>query len=779
MQKFRHLPGWLAKERSTGAGGLRLSWGRLRGRSQALGPNHAAIITALGLVFIGLLSWVNLKAARGLNFEFIYLLGCCLVGWIAGARSAIVCTVLSAICLYLVESLRGSQAGMGWLFAWNSLVRLLAFTAIAWLAGEGGRLTRELEGTVKQRTKRLQSEVEEHKATAKLLQEALDLFKQVADNIADVFWVTDPGKSRVEYVSPAFEGLWGETREALYSSPAIWLHGIHPEDRERVTQATFAKQLAGAYDEEYRVVRPDGSLRWVHDRAFPVKNETGVVYRIVGMAADITERKRNEHLLQAQRNMAVALSSTSDLKFALDRLLEVGVQLEGIDCGGVYLADVETGELHLEAHRGLPDSFLNRVSHYPADAIEVRLVRGGEIFYAGEDQIPRSLEVLWGSHGLRALAVAPVQHQGALVGLLILASWRQGEIPPRTRVGIELTASQVSGAIARIRAEQASHRSEAQLRTTVNSAPIALLAADAQGTITVQDGQALTAMGIKPGEHLRRSATEVYHDFPLMQENIRRALAGEEFSSVLEFAATVFECRYTPVRDPDRKPAGFVAVATDVTERFRLQREILEISDREQARIGQDVHDGLCQQLIGVAFNANSLEQALASQQRPEAATARKICTLLDEAITESRRVCRGLYPIRLRTQGLVPALEELAATTSERYQVQCRCDAETQLLHCDVATATHLYRIAQEALNNALKHSGGHNITIRVRESGDGIELHVMDDGKGVNATPGRGTGMGLHIMDYRARLIGGSFQFRSRPDGTTVSCRVPQIIR
>ena len=725
------------------------------------------------------LGWVNLKAARGLNFEFIYVLGCCGVGWIAGTRSAIVCTVLSAICLYLAETLRASPAGSGWLFAWNSLVRLLAFAAIGWLAGEAGRLTRELERTVNQRTRRLQSEVEEHKATAKLLQEALDLFKQVAENIADVFWVTDPGKSRVEYVSPAFEGLWGETAQTLYASPGTWLEGVHPEDRELVTQATLSKQITGAYDEEYRVVRPDGSLRWVHDRAFPVKNGAGMVYRIVGITADITERKRNEHLVQAQRNMAVALSSTSDLKFALDRLLEVGVQLEGIDCGGVYLADTETGDLHLEAHRGLPDSVLSRVSHYKADALEVRMVKGGEIFYAREEQIPRTLEVLWGSHGLRALAVAPVQHQGALLGLLILASWREGEIPPRTRVGIELLASQVSGAIARIRAEQASRRSEAHLRTTVNSAPIALLAADAQGTITVQDGQALTAMGVKPGEHLRRSAKEVYHDFPLMLENVRRALAGEEFSSVLEFASTFFECRYTPVRDQHRKPAGFIAVATDVTERFRLQREILEISDREQARIGQDVHDGLCQQLIGLAFNANSLEQALASQQRPEAATARKICTLLDEAITESRRVCRGLYPIRLRTQGLVSALEELAATICERYQVQCRCDAETQQLHCDVATATHLYRIAQEALNNALKHSGARNIAIQIHESGDGLELQVKDDGKGVNATPGRGSGMGLHIMDYRARLIGGSFQFRSRPDGTTVACRVPQLIR
>src|SRR5262249_40031832 len=138
----------------------------------------------------------------------IYLLGCCFVGWVAGARSALVCTALSVTCLYLAESLRGGPAATGWLFALNSLVRLLAYAAITWLAAEAGRLTRELEQTVKQRTKSLEGEIEEHKATARLHREALELFKQVAENVGDVFWVTDPEKTRVEYVSPAFESLW-------------------------------------------------------------------------------------------------------------------------------------------------------------------------------------------------------------------------------------------------------------------------------------------------------------------------------------------------------------------------------------------------------------------------------------------------------------------------------------------------------------------------------------------------------------------------------------------
>jgi PAS domain S-box-containing protein len=777
MPHVKQLYVGLAKDRAAGVGLLSPKAARLLHCGQAIGLTPETILTMAGLVMIGALGWLNLRAVRGLHFEFLYLLACGSVGWVAGARAALVCALLSGVCLFLAET--ASAARLGWILAGNSLVRLLAFAATGWLAAEVARLTRELKWTVEQRAARLENEVAEHGETIELLRETVQLFKQVTGNITDVFWVTPPAKGQVDYVSPAFEALWGESCETLYASPATWLDRIHPEDRERVTEATLEKQITGKYDEEYRVVRPDGSLRWVHDRAFPVKNEAGAVYRIVGIAADITERKRTEHLLQSQRNVALALSSTSDLKFALDRLLEIAMQLEGVDCGGVYLLASENGDLQLKAHRGLSEPFVARASLYKADSTEARLMKGGGTVYVRHEQIPRDPGVLWGGEGLRALAVVPIQHQGAVLGMLNLASYRQDDIPVRTRVGIELIASQVAGAIARIRAEEASRRSEAHVRTIVNSAPIALLAADANGTITFEDGQALSSMGVKQGEHLRCSAAKVYGDFPLMLENVRRALAGEEFTSVLEFAEAVFECRFTPVRDKGRHLAGFIAVAMDVTERIRLQREILEISDREQARIGQDVHDGLCQQLIGITLKANALEQSLTAQQRQEAVAMRKICGLLDEAITESRRVCRGLYPIRLRTEGLVPALEELASTTSERHPVQCRCEAASPGLHCDVTIATHLYRIAQEALNNALKHSGASNLSIQLAESEGAIVLQIKDNGKGLDAKSGRGSGMGLHIMDYRARLIGGSLQLQSDRNGTTVFCRVPQITR
>jgi PAS domain S-box-containing protein len=614
--------------------------------------------TVIGLTYVCAVGMVDLLAARGMNFDFFYLLGCAFVGWAAGARSASLITLASGAFIYWDGLPPSSSTPSNWVVHWNLMIRLLGFGAVGWLAAEVGRLTSSLERTIQEKTGRLQSEMEEHKETAVRLRETLELFRQVTENITEVFWVTDPAKTRVNYVSRGFERVWGQPRQTVYKTPATWLDGVYPPDRPRVSHATYTQQITGDYDEQYRVQRPDGTLCWVHDRAFPVRNEKDEVYRIVGITEDITEHKRAEQLLEAQRDVGVALSITSDLSAALENLLATATTLEGIDCGGVYLMNPETGALELEAHCGLSPEFVQRNARYEAEAPETWLVKEGRVRYPICSPQGNTEGCFWSGDGLRALAVIPMRHEDQVLGVLNLGSHVQDEIPLPIGVALETIAAQAAGAIARI----------------------------------------------------------------------------------------------------------------------RLERQILEISDREQARIGQDIHDGLCQQLIGMAFNVNSLEQSLAAQGRPESATARKISGLLDETITEARQVCRGLYPVRLKTEGLVPALEELAHTVTERFKRACDCELGTRRLLCDITTATHLYRIAQEAVNNAVKHSGGKHILIRLSTSDSGLELFVQDDGSGIKPSTGRASGMGLHIMDYRARTIGGTLEIRNTGKGTNVFCKVPQ---
>lgn len=141
-------------------------------------------------------------------------------------------------------------------------------------------------------------DITERKRAEEALRESQERFHQVTESIREVFWMTDPEKKRMIYISPAYEDIWGRTCESLYASPRSWLDAIHPDDRDRVLQAALTKQISGGYDEEYRIQRPDGSTRWIWDRAFLIHDASGHVYRITGIAEDITDRKQAEQALR-------------------------------------------------------------------------------------------------------------------------------------------------------------------------------------------------------------------------------------------------------------------------------------------------------------------------------------------------------------------------------------------------------------------------------------------------------------------------------------------------
>lgn len=135
--------------------------------------------------------------------------------------------------------------------------------------------------------------------------------RQIADNIKHVFWMTNPEKTEMYFISPAYEQIWGRTTDELYRSPMSWMDAIHEEDRERVRTAAVSTQREGTYNEVYRIVRPDGTIRWIRDRAFPVKNERGEIYRISGFAADITEYVESERALQESETRFRTLADTA------------------------------------------------------------------------------------------------------------------------------------------------------------------------------------------------------------------------------------------------------------------------------------------------------------------------------------------------------------------------------------------------------------------------------------------------------------------------------------
>src|SRR5262245_10673828 len=216
-----------------------------------------------------------------------------------------------------------------------------------------------------------------------------------------------------------------------------------------------------------------------------------------------------------------------------------------------------------------------------------------------------------------------------------------------------------------------------------------------------------------------------------------------------------------------------LSIAHDVTERRQLERELIEISERERQRIGYDLHDTLGQHLAGIAFLSKVLEQQLTGRNAREATQAAQIVTFVNQAIEQARTLAGGLAPVTLETYGLVFALQELAASVEALFHCSCKVSSHHAIDITDHAVAMHLYRIAQEAVNNAIQHGQAQQITITLSVRAWGMTLMVHDNGVGFPPVAAQRHGMGLRIMHHRARMIGASLEVqRGTHGGACVIC-------
>jgi len=232
----------------------------------------------------------------------------------------------------------------------------------------------------------------------------------------------------------------------------------------------------------------------------------------------------------------------------------------------------------------------------------------------------------------------------------------------------------------------------------------------------------------------------------------------------------------TSLRGGKGTPAYVIATGIDITERKHLEKAILEISVREQRRIGQDLHDGLGQHLTGIAFMTKVQEQKLKEKRLPYAADAAKIVKLVNEAINKTRELAKGLSPVVCEAHGLMTALQQLSAEVEDVFGVSCQLQCEDPVLVHDVSVATHLYHISQEAVSNAIKHGKARKIEIGLTASDGRGLLTISDDGSGCKKIPAGSNGMGQHIMRHRAKMIGGTLDIQfPAPHGAVVTCIFP----
>ena len=349
-------------------------------------------------------------------------------------------------------------------------------------------------------------------------------------------------------------------------------------------------------------------------------------------------------------------------------------------------------------------------------------------------------------------------------------------------------------------------KAQGQLRAVLNTAADAIITIDQRGIINGVNAAAETMFGYAHDELVGQNV-KILMPPPYRDEHAgylerylqtgeariigigREALGRRKDGSTFPVDLAVSEVEHLGL---------FTGIIRDISERKELQQHVLEIANEEQQRIGQELHDVTGQELTGLSLFAGRLPKILRGATQVETTgnsiyqleeadflRLQQIAARLSQGLTLANRhvheLSHGLMPVKIDAEGLRSALVELAAIVSDQENITCRFECSGPVTVANNATATHLYRIAQESLHNALLHSRADQIQIFLSQQDEQIVLEVRDNGVGIDRTAGAragapAKGMGLRIMDYRAGMIGGLFRVeRNQPNGTRVRCTAP----
>jgi PAS domain S-box-containing protein len=625
-------------------------------------------------------------------------------------------------------------------------------------------------------------------------------------------------QDRIVYWNRGAEEMYGfSAKEALGKITHELLQTAHPENLEKIRKILARNNR---WSGELVHTRKDGVTITVFSRWTLDRDVRGRPTSILETNTDVSARKRAEQHRRALYQFAQRQHIATNVGEVHDASLDA--ILSAMDCrrASILLFDKEK-VMRFVAWRGLSERYRKAVeghSPWKPDAKDPKPVCINNVDIA---DIPKPLKSAIRSEGIRAAAFIPLVSGQKLIGKF-MTYYDAPHVFTDDELKLAATiATQLAQAIEHKRDEEALRESEARLRATVEQATAGVARCDTNGGIAFANRTLCKMLGYTESELIGKSVAEVTY-----RDDVKKTTRLFQ-STILDDKPFEIETRYVrkdgsvlwadvsacAVLEPNGKAQSIVAVIVDITERKEveealkrsnealeelvdqrtkalsvtnaelkgeierrkgLEGEILSVSDREQQRLGQELHDGLCQHLTAVAFMARSIALRLRDHRVVDADDIEKVAELVNKAAVDTRTLSRALHRADVDSAGLVDALQDLVGR--EIWRTPCKLEVKPGFNVNDDAAAAHLYRIAREAVINANKHADARQIVVRLERVRQEMVLRVIDDGIGFPKDLKPQQGLGYHIMKYRSHLMGGRLEIDSpHTGGTRVSCYLP----
>jgi PAS domain S-box-containing protein len=590
--------------------------------------------------------------------------------------------------------------------------------------------------------------------------ESEERFRQMAEHFEDALWLTDKNIHKVLYINPAYERIFRRTCESMYERLAAFLDVIHPEDRSSVERALERERNGDHGPVEYRIVWPDGSVRWILHRSFPMRNTEGDVNLVAGIAQDITDLKSSQEALRESEELFSKAFHSSPAPLIITRLT-----------GGCFL--------------NVNDAFLRTFEYERAEVIG-QTVTSLNIYVEAEDR-KTLIDNLREQGGLREYESQARTKSGRILDLLVF-------VERVTLKGEQCLLSTAYDITDRKRVEQALRESEERYRELFDNAKDAIYVHDLSGRYVSLNRAAEKLSGYKREEIIGKHFSNFVapKDLKHVRKNLCRKLDAEG-ETTYEIDLVTKDRRRVPVEVISRliyengQPVGVQGTARDMTERKRAQealqiysRRLIEAQEAERQSLARELHDEIGQVLTAVRINLQRVQNTC--QTEVGLPYVEESIVIVDEALTRIRELSLELRPSLLDDLGLAAALRWYVDRYGQRTGILAEVlnsFEEDGRLPRDLET--ECFRIAQEALTNVARHAQASRVSVQLEGGQEKLVLTITDNGTGFDTdnllkSASSASTLGLRGMKERALAMNGHVEIESSPGkGTHIRASFP----